>query len=442
MQARPRGHRFSDAFLRKLKLPSGKREAIQFEAGTGLGIRVLKSGQISFIGQLPLKDGTRFRWTIGAYGKLTIEAARDAVQTLAGDIAKGIDPRQKRAEVEAAAKREAEAAEAKKFTLTRASRAMEARSSIDQAARAYAVRAAANVERTFKGLLDVPAAALARPDVRKALEAKRTQKTKRSSGRGSRVEGGPAAVRNAAASLRAAYRWALSEELLDADPLNGLKLPARTPDRDRVLTVDEARRIYAAACALPYPTGHFVRLLMLTGMRRSETAGLRWDEIAIEGEGGAKAIELPPARTKTGAGHHVPLSGTALEVIAKCTRHRIVGSPYVLTSDGWRSFGNYARAKTGLDQALDGDIADWRLHDFRRTIVSTLARKPFRYNPVMLDLLLGHQPARLSPVARIYQQEEHHDDRREALEAWAKHLIQPPAMVSDLQQERQSGGLR
>jgi integrase len=441
MQARPRGFRFSDAFLRKLKLPPGKREAIQFEAGTGLGIRVLKSGQISFIGQLPLKDGTRFRWTIGAYGKLTIEAARDAVQALAGDIAKGMDPRQKRAEVEAAAKREAEAAEAKKFTL-RALVERWKRDSLSTRRPGYAVRAAANVERTFKGLLDVPAAALARPDVRNALEAKRTQKTKRSSGRGSRVEGGPAAVRNAAASLRAAYRWALSEELLDADPLNGLKLPARTADRDRVLTVDEARRIYAAACALPYPTGHFVRLLMLTGMRRSEAAGLRWDEIATEGEGGAKAIELPPARTKTGAGHHVPLSGTALEVIAECTRHRIVGSPYVLTSDGWRSFGNYARAKTGLDQALDGDIADWRLHDFRRTIVSTLARKPFRYNPVMLDLLLGHQPAQLSPVARIYQQEEHHDDRREALEAWAKHLTQPPATVSDLQQERQRGGLR
>ena len=45
---------------------------------------------------------------------------------------------------------------------------------------------------------------------------------------------------------------------------------------------------------------------MLTGCRRSEIAGLRWDEIADEADG--KAIVLSGARTKTGSGHHVPLS--------------------------------------------------------------------------------------------------------------------------------------
>ena len=101
--------------------------------------------------------------------------------------------------------------------------------------------------------------------------------------------------------------------------------------------------------------------------------------------------------------------------------------------------------KQWIDEALEGDggaIPPWRLHDFRRTIVSTLAAKPFRYNPVTLDLLLGHQPTSLSPVARIYQREEHLDDRREALEAWAKHLIQPPATVSDLKQKRQRTAVR
>ena len=59
MQARPRGFRFSDAFLKKLKVPEGQREVIQFEAGTGLGVRVSANGQISFIVQLRLKDGSR-----------------------------------------------------------------------------------------------------------------------------------------------------------------------------------------------------------------------------------------------------------------------------------------------------------------------------------------------------------------------------------------------
>jgi Arm DNA-binding domain len=117
--SRPRGFRFSDAFFKKLKIPEGRREVVQFEAGTGLGVRASANGHVSFIGQLPLKDGGHWRWTIGAYGKLTVEAARQAVQTVAGDIARDVDPRRKRAEAAAAAKAEAEAAEVAKFTVGR-----------------------------------------------------------------------------------------------------------------------------------------------------------------------------------------------------------------------------------------------------------------------------------------------------------------------------------
>ena len=139
------------------------------------------------------------------------------------------------------------------------------------------------------------------------------------------------------------------------------------------------------------------------------------------------------------------MSKAALDEIAECSGRRIVGSPYVLTSDGWRSFGNFNRTKAWLDQALadgGGEIHDWRYHDFRRTLVSTLAAKPFRFSPIMLDQLLGHQPSQLSPVARIYQREAHLDDRRAALEAWAEYLTQPPATVSDLKLKRQRTALR
>ena len=91
-------------------------------------------------------------------------------------------------------------------------------------------------------------------------------------------------------------------------------------------------------------------------------------------------------------------------------RMSVVGSQYVLSSDGHQAFANFDRVKDWLDEALENDggaIPPWRHHDLRRTIVSTLAAKPFRYNPVMLDRLLGHQPSTLSPVARIYQRTKH-----------------------------------
>jgi hypothetical protein len=141
-------------------------------------------------------------------------------------------------------------------------------------------------------------------------------------------------------------------------------------------------------------------------------------------------IEIPPARTKTNAGHRVQLSQAALKVLDDCRRNRIAGSPYVLTSGGWTAFRNYARVKLWLDEALDREIKDWRYHDMRRAIVTHLAAQG--YDPVAIDKLLGHQPTKLSPVARIYQRFEHADTRREMLEVWGKAMTRQAAEVIGL----------
>ena len=186
-QARFRPFRFSDAFFRKFKLPVDRREVIQFEDGTGLGARISKSS-IGFVGQLPLKDGKHWRWTIGAYGKLTVEQARAAVQAVAGEIALGIDPRVKRAEEQAAAEAKAEAGELAKFTVGRLIEQWRAEK-LSTKRRGYATRSYRNVVQTFRGLLDIPAAALTRADVKKALVKQRSSETR------------PAAARNAATAL-------------------------------------------------------------------------------------------------------------------------------------------------------------------------------------------------------------------------------------------------
>ncbi len=116
--------------------------------------------------------------------------------------------------------------------------------------RGYATRAYRNVVQTFESLLDIPAAALTRADVKKALVKQRSSETR------------PAAARNAVPPWAAAYPLGAERRphRLRIRSLDS-KLPARTSERDRVLTSDEARRIYAAACDLPYPAGHFIRLL-------------------------------------------------------------------------------------------------------------------------------------------------------------------------------------
>jgi integrase len=408
----PAAFTITDRFLKTARSSLGnKRELVRFETTTGLGVRVSRSN-IGFICQLPRKGRTPYRATLGAYGVLTIAQARDAVRVLAGKIAVGIDPDDERRAEARERKAEAEAAEQARFTL-RALVEHWRRDHLSTQRPDYAKAAHRRVIQHFGRLLDIPAHLIDRKEVRRAVEV-------------AREEAGAAGARNGLVSLKSAFSWALSHDLIDANPLTGFKAPPATASRERVLSLGEARRVWSAALGLPYPGGPVVRLLLLTGCRRSEIAGLRWEEVKRDADD--PRIELPSARTKTGAGHRVPLSKAALQMIDECyNSHRIVGSPYVFTSDGAVAFRNWARIKERLDEALEDGMEGWRYHDFRRTIVSILAAKGF--NPIVLDKLLGHQPRTLSAIAGVYQKHEHADERREALECWAEALTGPGAEV-------------
>jgi integrase len=413
---KPRAFRLTDEFLRKAMTPAklkGRREVIQFEDNTGLGARISASN-VSFLAQLPRKGRPPYRETIGRWGVITIEQARDRVKVLAGKIVLGIDPDDERRVEEAKVKAEAEAKQLERFTLGVLLDRWK-RDHLSGQRLEYGKSAYSRVVQHFDGLLDFPAALVDRKEVRRMVEKTMS-------------EVGPAAGRNSLVSLKAAYRWALGQDLIDSDPLNGLKLPPKTPDRERVLTLDEARAVWAASDGLKYPDREFVRLLLLMGARRNEVTGLRWEEIGEDEDG--PVITIPPARTKTGAGHRIPLSKAAVEVVEECRRQRIAGSPYVLTTGGWAALTNVYFIKIRLDGALEGKVKNWTWHDTRRTIVSIMAGKGF--SPIVLDKLLGHQPTSLSAIARVYQRHEHAAERRQALQAWADLLTAPPAEVVSL----------
>jgi integrase len=412
-----RPSRFSDTYLKTLKPPPGQRELIQFEAGTGLGVRV-SANNISFIVQTRLKDGRRWRETLASYGALTVEQARSIAQERSADAKRGGpegDLFKKRAD-EIAQARLSE--QAKKVTLRFLLDRWRTKHLVNRAP-SYAKRSVSAVERVFTRLLDEPAALIAKKQVREALDHVT----------------GPGAARQAAVALLAAFNWAVGEDYLSASPLHGLKLPPLPPPRDRVLDAAEARRAWAAASRLPYPSGPLVCLLMLTACRLNEIARLRWNEI-VEDDDGRKAIVLPGGRggrTKTGAGHLAPLTPAALDVLAACPP--VVGCKYVFSSDGRRASNNSDRIKKALDaeiKAKGEPVLGWRFHDLRHTIVSTLASEQFGYDPIVLDKLLGHTPVKLRGMVGRYQHHEYGPTRRRALEDWATFLTRPAAEIVTL----------
>jgi integrase len=66
-------------------------------------------------------------------------------------------------------------------------------------------------------------------------------------------------------------------------------------------------------------------------------------------------------------------------------------------------------------------MTDWRVHDLRRTGVTTLAALGF--DSIVVDKLLAHQPGKLRGVAAVYQRHDFARERAAALDAWAAHVI-------------------
>jgi integrase len=78
------------------------------------------------------------------------------------------------------------------------------------------------------------------------------------------------------AALHQAVRW----QLLVRNPADAVEPPRPARREMRILTPAQARQLMAMADTTPL--GSFVRLAILTGMRRGELLGLRWQDIDLE----------------------------------------------------------------------------------------------------------------------------------------------------------------
>jgi Site-specific recombinase XerD len=210
--------------------------------------------------------------------------------------------------------------------------------------------------------------------------------------------------------IKTVFRYALSRDWIDASPVEGITKPKTEAERDRVLTMDEVKRLWIASDLSGYPFGHFLRILMLTGQRRTEVASMRWSDIDLE----AATWTLGAAETKSDRAHLVPLSTPALAILAALPR---LGD-YVFTTDGETYFQGFAKAKTMLDQFIAGTgepLAQWTLHDLRRTAATHMVR--LGISETIVGRVLNH--ARQGVTAKVYALHSYAPEKRHALDVWA-----------------------
>ena len=95
----------------------------------------------------------------------------------------------------------------------------------------------------------------------------------------SRQRSGPVAANRVRAALSALWTWGLRTGLIEAES-NPVSFTVRNPEkpRERVLNDDELKAIWNATNE-DADYARIVRLCLLTGCRREEIGGLRWDEV-------------------------------------------------------------------------------------------------------------------------------------------------------------------
>ena len=217
--------------------------------------------------------------------------------------------------------------------------------------------------------------------------------------------GTPSEANHAHVAIRAVLRFAVSEQLVEANAMDGMQLPARRGTRSRVLGDDELALAYRAAQRIGFPFGTIVLLLILTGQRRSEIGGLRWTYI----DNDRQTVTLPGSVTKNGREHTFPygdLSAAALDEIAAEGDH-----VFASRVRSGKVFAGWAKGK----RVLDGEcpIGHWTLHDLRRTFSTIHAR--IGTPPHITERILNHQVGTLTPIAKIYNRYSYLNEMREAM---------------------------
>src|SRR5262249_14745748 len=154
-----------------------------------------------------------------------------------------------------------------------------------------------------------------------------------------------------------------------------------------------------------YPA--IVRLLLLTGCRADEIAGLMWDEVRFD------RLELPAERTKTGAPLSLPLTPTVRAILDGRERS---DCKYVFGRLEASQFSGGSGSKEALDariKAAGFAMKRWTNHDLRRTLSTGMGE--LEIAPHVIDAITNHA---LPKVSGIYNRAKLERAKREALMLW------------------------
>jgi integrase len=396
------------ASVERLKPPSTGQVEYYDRRLPSFGLRLSYHGTKSWFVMTRL-DGKLIRVTLGKHPVLSLGEARDEARRVANLAAAGKDPRQIRANAKQKRRedrRNTFDACAEEFLQKHVERHLR-----PSTQREYRRILNGGDTRVWRGR---PISQITKHDVMDVIEE--------IDGRGS-----PGAAKRALAYLRKFFNWCAERDIVVMPPTDRIRTPHPEVSRDRVLAEEELRYLLPAIEAEQSVFGPLLQILLLTGQRRAEVAGMLWTELVnLEDE---RALwELPGDRTKNKYRHLVPLAPLACNLLLGLPRV----SELVFTTTGDTPVSGFGKLKARLDVRINEmrrsdrleAMRPWTLHDLRRTMV-TVMNERLSIAPHVVEAVVNHiSGGAKAGVAGVYNRALYLDDRRVALGKWEDWLYQ------------------
>ena len=395
------GERDIDALGPKQREDGTRTDAYLWDGElSGFGVKATPGGKRVFIVQYRIggRAGKTQRVTIGPHGHVTLTEARKRAKELLGKVAANQDPAGERRAIKQTIKEKRDAGtlqEAIERFLTLH----------EHPTRYWKEKRARLLGADLAALHGVPIRDVTRGRLKSAIDAVKARSH--------------AAARLLFADLRPFFKWLAESELIETNPMTGVHGPKPLAARDRVLEDHEVKAFWQAANEMSWPFASIYQLLLLTGARREEVAGMTWSELDLE----AGLWTLPASRTKNKREHRIPLTEAALALLGK---QAATGGEFVFSTTGTTPPSGWSKAKRALDsrmkERLGTRFKPWRLHDLRRTCATGMENLGVPTHVV--ETALNHVSGAKAGIVGVYQRAEHREAVKAAFEKWAQRVME------------------
>jgi integrase len=360
----------------------------------GLGLRVAADGGRTWDFVYRIKGVGVRRRSLGRYGDVGIERARERANDLAKAARQGLD---------LIAKEEAERDEYdRSFTVERL---------IDE----YAKRRLAGRIRSAKVAERLIRQTLAPAMKRKALDIRRRDLRQLFDAVADR--GHPVAAEKRTLT-QTMFRWALRQDILEIDPSAGLSSYGQATARARVLNPGEIKKLWDwLGTGMPPHVADVLKLQLCLGARVGEVAGMTAPEFEQDASG-RLLWRLPAAREKTYTERLTPILGLALGILEPRLATARAGDGRLFMSE--RGF-QPTTSDIGLaiiNRRARMPIAKWTSHDLRRTLSTHMVETGISLDTV--SAVIGHEAgsSRTRTLSKHYVHSDLIERKTNALAAW------------------------